>query len=178
MRGGARCVAECFSRIRGRTRKGGYIRVIQRHGRKGQDTPHLHCMATSGGWEQQAQQWVPLEYVPYPRLRPKWPWHLLTRLRQTVQTRESQRGGAVGYTRYREGLVTAACLPPRLPADTLLRGAGAQDLGHAAGRDAGGLSHGPGPHPGRAQHHRPHDLPSTISAEYGAGPLTLSALSP
>jgi hypothetical protein len=43
-------------------------------------------MATSGGWDRQASQWVHLAYVPYPMLRQKWQWSLLTLLRQTVQT--------------------------------------------------------------------------------------------
>jgi Putative transposase len=50
--------------------------------------PHLHVIATSGGWDPQASQWVHLEYVPYTLLRKKWQWHLLTMLRQIVKTQE------------------------------------------------------------------------------------------
>jgi hypothetical protein len=106
MRCGVQCLDDCFSRVSGRTLKGGYIMVIQTHGRNGQYNPHLHCIATSGGWDQQAQQWVHLDYVPYPMLRKKWQWHLLTMLRQTVKTRETRRLVDACYTRYREGFVT------------------------------------------------------------------------
>ena len=106
MRCGVRCLDDCFSRVSGRALKGGYIMVIQTHGRNGQYNPHLHCIATSGGWDQQAQQWVHLEYVPYPMLRKKWQWYLLTMLRQTLKTRESSRLVDACYTRYREGFVT------------------------------------------------------------------------
>jgi hypothetical protein len=49
-------VHDVFSRVSGRSLKGGYIVVIQTHGRNGQYNPHLHCIATSGGWDQQAKQ--------------------------------------------------------------------------------------------------------------------------
>ena len=32
----------------------------------------VHVIATSGGWDQQAQQWIHLDYVPYSMLRKKW----------------------------------------------------------------------------------------------------------
>jgi hypothetical protein len=38
--------------------------VIQTSGRHGQYNPHLPIIATSGGWEPQAQQWIHLDYVP------------------------------------------------------------------------------------------------------------------
>ena len=106
MRCGARCLDDVFSRVRGKPLKGGYIMVIQTHGRNGQYTPHLHCIATSGGWDPQAQQWSHLEYSPYPLLRKKWQWHLLTMLRQRVKTQEIRRLVDTCYTRYREGFVT------------------------------------------------------------------------
>jgi hypothetical protein len=106
MRCGVQCLDDCFSRVSGRALKGGYIMVIQTHGRHGQYNPHLHCIATSGGWDQQAQPWVHLEYVPYPMLRKKWQWYLLTMLRQTLKTKESSRLVDACYTRYREGFVT------------------------------------------------------------------------
>jgi hypothetical protein len=106
MRCGRRCLDDVFSRISGRPLTGGYIMVIQTHGRNGQYTPHLHIIATSGGWDRQAQQWVHLDYVPYPLLRKKWQWHLLTMLRQTVKTSAIRRLVDTCYTRYREGFVT------------------------------------------------------------------------
>jgi Putative transposase/Transposase zinc-binding domain len=106
MRCGVRCLDDVFSRVSGKNLKGGYIVVIQTHGRNGQYNPHLHIIATSGGWDQQARQWVHLDYLPYPMLRKKWQWSLLTMLRQTVKTQEIKRLVDVCYTRYREGFVT------------------------------------------------------------------------
>ena len=106
MRCGVRCLDDVFSRVSGKNLKGGYIVVIQTHGRNGQYNPHLHLIATSGGWDQQARQWVHLDYVPYPMLRKKWQWYLLTMLRQTVKTQEIKRLVNACSTRYREGFVT------------------------------------------------------------------------
>ena len=91
MRCGVRCLDDVFSRVSGTKLKGGYIVVIQTHGRNGQYNPHLHIIATSGGGDRQAQQWIHLDYVPYALLRKKWQWHLLTMLRQTVKTQEMKR---------------------------------------------------------------------------------------
>jgi Putative transposase/Transposase zinc-binding domain len=106
MRCGVRCLEDVFSRVSGKNLKGGYIVVIQTHGRNGQYNPHLHIIATSGGWDQQARQWMHLDYVPYPLLRKKWQWHLLTMLRQMGKTPEMRRLVDTCYTRYREGFVT------------------------------------------------------------------------
>jgi len=106
MRCGVRCLDDVFSRVSGRELTGGYIVVIQTHGRNGQYNPHLHIIATSGGWDPQAKQWMHLEYVPYPMLRKKWQWHLLTLLRQRVQTKAMHRLVDACYTRYRNGFVT------------------------------------------------------------------------
>jgi hypothetical protein len=86
MRCGVRCLDDVFSRVGGRALTGGYIVVIQTHGRNGRDKPHLHIIATSGGWDPQVQQWIHLDSIPYALLRKKWQWHLLTMLRQTLKT--------------------------------------------------------------------------------------------
>jgi hypothetical protein len=106
MRCGVRCLDDVFSRVSGKDLKGGYIVVIQTHGRNGQYNPHLHFIATSGGWDHKGQQWIHLDYVPYAMLRKKWQWHLLTMLRQTVKTNAINRLVDACYTRYREGFVT------------------------------------------------------------------------
>jgi hypothetical protein len=106
MRCGVRCLDDVFSRVSGKPLKGGYIVVIQTHGRNGQYNPHLHIIATSGGWDPQAKQWVHLDYLPYPMLRKKWQWYLLTMLRQTLKTKEINRLVDACYTRYRNGFVT------------------------------------------------------------------------
>ena len=61
---GGRGLDDGFSRVSGRTLKGGYRVGSQTHGRHGQYNPHLPIIATSGGWDPQASQWGPLEYVP------------------------------------------------------------------------------------------------------------------
>jgi hypothetical protein len=106
MRCGVKCLDDVFTRVSGHALQGGYIVVLQTHGRNGQYNPHLHIIATSGGWDRQASKWVHLEYVPYPMLRKKWQWHLLTMLRQTCKSKEINRLVDACYTRYREGFVT------------------------------------------------------------------------
>jgi hypothetical protein len=49
MRCGRRCLEDVFTQVSGRALQGGYIMVIQTPGRNGQDHPHLHIIATSGG---------------------------------------------------------------------------------------------------------------------------------
>ncbi len=106
MRCGVKCLDDFFSRASGRTLKGGYIVVIQTHGRSGHYNPHLHIIATSGGWDEKPEEWVHLDYLPYPMLRKKWQWYLLKMLRETVKTREINRLIDTCYTRYRNGFVT------------------------------------------------------------------------
>ena len=106
MRCGVRCLDDVFSRVSGCALQGGYIVVIQTHGRNGHSNPHLHIIATSGGWEPQAQPWIPLDYVPDALLRKTWPWPLLTMLRQTVQTPAIRQLVDPCDPRYRAGVVT------------------------------------------------------------------------
>ncbi len=75
MKCGVQCLDDFFSTVSGKPLKGGYIVVVQTHGRNGQYNPHLHIIATSGGWDEQAQKWVHLGYLPYPMLHKKWQWH-------------------------------------------------------------------------------------------------------
>ena len=103
---GVRCLDDVFSRVSGCALQGGDIVVIQTHGRNGHYNPHLHIIATSGGWDPQAQQWIHLDYVPYALLRKTWQWPLLTMLRQTVKTPEIRQLVDTCYTRYRAGFVT------------------------------------------------------------------------
>jgi hypothetical protein len=106
MRCGVTCLDDVFTRVSGRTLKGGYSVVSQTHGRNGQYNPHLHIIATSGGWDHKASPWVHLDYLPYPMLQKKWQGYLRTMLRQTVQIPAMKRLVDVCYTRYREGFVT------------------------------------------------------------------------
>ena len=105
MRCGVRCLDDFFSQVSRQPLKGGYIVVVQTHGRSGQYNPHLHLIATSGGWNQDTNQWVHLDYLPYEMLRKKWQWYLLTMLRETLKTREINRLVDICYRRYPNGFV-------------------------------------------------------------------------
>ncbi len=80
--------------------------VTHTHGRNGQYHPHLHLIATSGGYDAQGACWEHLQYLPYALLRRKWQWHLLTMLRQTLQTDVITRLVDACFTQYPDGLVT------------------------------------------------------------------------
>ena len=90
----------------GKALKGGYITVLHTHGRNGQYHPHLHLLATSGGYDAQSERWESLPYLPYELLRRKWQWHLLTMLRQPLKTDAVNRLVDACFTRYPDGLVT------------------------------------------------------------------------
>src|SRR6266478_4934012 len=106
MRCGAQCLDDFSSTVRGKALKGGSITVLHTHGRNGQYHPHLHLLATSGGYDAQGERWEPLQYVPYALLRRKWQWHLLTMLRQTLQTEAINQLVDACFTKYPNGLVT------------------------------------------------------------------------
>ena len=106
MRCGAPCLDDFYSEVRGKALRGGYIVVLHTHGRNGQYHPHLHVIATSGGYDGQQARWEHLQYLPYALLRRKWQWHLLTMLRQTLQTEAVKRLVDTCFTKYPDGLVT------------------------------------------------------------------------
>jgi hypothetical protein len=106
MRCGAQCLDDFYSTIRGKARRGGSITVLHTHGRNGQYHPHLHLLATRGGYDAQGACWEHLQYLPYDLLRRKWQWHLLTRLRQTLATDALQQLVDACCTKYPNGLGT------------------------------------------------------------------------
>jgi len=106
MRCGVQCMDEFYSEIRGKTLRGGYIAVLHTHGRNGQYHPHLHLIATSGGYDGQGQRWEHLQYLPYALLRRQWQWHLLTMLRQTLETEGIHQLVDTCFREYPNGLVT------------------------------------------------------------------------
>jgi hypothetical protein len=105
MKCGVKCLDDFFSTVSGKALKGGYIVVIQTHGRNGQYNPHLHIIATSGGWDEQAKQWVHLGYVPYPMLHKKWQWYALEMCREALHTDEIDRLVHACYAKYPNGFV-------------------------------------------------------------------------
>ena len=106
MRCGAQCLDDFFSTVRGKALRGGYITVLHTHGRHGQYHPHLHLLATSGGYDAQSARWEHLQYLPYALLRRKWQWHLLSTLRKTLATDAIKRLVDVCFRKYPKGLVT------------------------------------------------------------------------
>jgi len=105
MKCGVKCLDDFFSTVSGKALKGGYIVVIQTHGRNGQYNPHLHIIATSGGWDEQAKQWVHLGYLPYPMLHKKWQGYALEMCREALHTDEIDRLVHACYAKYPNGFV-------------------------------------------------------------------------
>jgi hypothetical protein len=59
MRCGVQCMDDFYSAVRGKALRGGYIAVLHTHGRNGQYPPHLHLIATSGGFDSQGPRSIP-----------------------------------------------------------------------------------------------------------------------
>ena len=106
MRCGVQCLDDFYSAVKGKPLQGGYIVVLHTHGRNGQYHPHLHVLATSGGYDGLGDRWEHLSYLPYALLRRKWPWHLLTMLRQTLRTEAITQLVDRCFRQYPDGLVT------------------------------------------------------------------------
>ena len=106
MRCGVQCLDDFYSDVRGKALRGGYIAVLHTHGRNGQYHPHLHVIATSGGFDGQGQCWEHLQYLPYALLRRKWQWHLLSMVRQTLKTKAIHQLVDGCFKKYPNGLVT------------------------------------------------------------------------
>ena len=105
MRCGVQCLDAVYSQLGRTPLKGGYIVVLHTHGRNGQYNPHLHLIATSGGWDPEAERWVHLEYLPYDMLNKNWQWHVLSKLRETLPTPAVKRLVDRGFRRYPNGFI-------------------------------------------------------------------------
>jgi hypothetical protein len=106
MRCGGQCLDDFYSAVRGKPLRGGYIVVLHTHGRNRQYHPHLHLLATSGGYDEPGEHWEHLQYLPYALLRRKWQWHLLMMLRQTLKTQAINQVVDAYFRKYPNGLVT------------------------------------------------------------------------
>jgi hypothetical protein len=106
MRGGVQCLEACYRAGTGKPRQGGSLVVLHTHGRHGPSPPHLHVLATSGGYDGLGDRWEHLSYLPYALLRRKWQWHLLTMLRQTLRTEAITQLVDRCFRQYPDGLVT------------------------------------------------------------------------
>src|SRR2546427_3201224 len=102
---GGQCLDDFLSTVSGKALQGGSIVVVQTPGRHGQYNPHLPIIATSGGWDAQAQKWVHVGYLPYPMLHKKWPWYALEMCREVVQTDAMARLVQACYATYPNGFV-------------------------------------------------------------------------
>ena len=106
MQCGVKCLDDFFSEVSGKALKGGYIVVVQTHGRNGHYNPHLlHIIATSGGWDTQGAQWVHLGYLPYVMLHKKWQWYALEMCRDALPTDAMNRLVQTCYDTYPNGFV-------------------------------------------------------------------------
>src|SRR5437899_149892 len=65
MRCGVQCLDDFYSEVKGKALKGGYITVIHTHGRNGQYHPHVHLIATSGGYDGVEESWEHVRFLPY-----------------------------------------------------------------------------------------------------------------
>jgi hypothetical protein len=106
MRCGAQCLDDFYSEVRGKALRGGYITVLHTHGRNGHYHPHLHLLATSGGYDAQGERWEHLQYLPYDLLRRKWQWYLLSMVRKTLATEAINQLVDTCFRKYPKGLVT------------------------------------------------------------------------
>lgn len=105
MRCAKKCLDDYFSCVSRKKIKGGYIVVLQTHGRNGEYNPHLHIIACSGGWDEESHKWVHLHYLPYDMLHRKWQWYLLEMLREELDTEEIDKLVDKCYKKYPKGFV-------------------------------------------------------------------------
>jgi hypothetical protein len=99
MRCSVQCLDDFYSEVRGKVLKGGYITVVHTHGRNGHYHPHVHVLATSGGYDAQAESWEHVSFLPYDLLRHKWQWHLMTMFRRTLASETIEPLVDLGYPR-------------------------------------------------------------------------------
>jgi hypothetical protein len=106
MRCSVQCLNDFDSEVRGRVLKGGYITVVHTHGRNGQYHPHVHVLATSGGYDAEAKSWEHLSFLPYGLLRHKWQWHLMSMFRRTLASETIEPLVDLCFKKYPKGLVS------------------------------------------------------------------------
>jgi len=73
---GASCLDSLFSMIKRKAIIGGYIVVLQTHGRSGNYNVHLHIVSTSGGMDK-SDNFNLIKYLKYELLHKKWQEFLL-----------------------------------------------------------------------------------------------------
>ena len=88
MKLGRTCLEELLETVKKQELKGGYIVVLQTSSRDGTYNPHLHIIMTDGGINVNSGKWCSLGYFPYKILHKKWQYHLLTKLKEVINTDE------------------------------------------------------------------------------------------
>jgi hypothetical protein len=66
----------------------------------------VHVLATSGGYDAQAESWEHLSFLPYDLLRRKWQWHLMSMFRRTLASETIEPLVDMCFKRYPNGLVS------------------------------------------------------------------------
>lgn len=105
MRCGYACLEEVLSTATRRRLKIGGTVVVQTHGRSGSYNPHLHIMMSSGGVDEEGEQWVDKGYFPYPLLHKKWQYHLFGMLKRECESPEMDVLLDALWKKYPRGLV-------------------------------------------------------------------------
>jgi hypothetical protein len=106
IRSGAQCLDDFYSTVKGKALKGGDLTVLHTHGRNGQYHPHLHVLATRGGYDAQGARWEHLQDLPYDLLRRTWQWHFLSTWRKALATDAIKQLVDACFRKYPNGLVT------------------------------------------------------------------------
>jgi len=88
MKKGYECLEDVVSTVKRKSLKIGCIVVVQTHGRSGSYNPHLHIIMTSGGVQEDLDEWSELGYFKYEIIHKKWQYHLLNMVKTFFETKE------------------------------------------------------------------------------------------
>ncbi len=105
MRCGYACLEDVLSTAARRGLKIGVTVVVQTHGRSGSYNPHLHIIMSSGGIDEEREQWIDKEYFPYSLLHKKWQYHLFRMLKLECDAPEMDALLDTLWKKYPHGLV-------------------------------------------------------------------------
>ncbi len=105
MRCGYACLEDVLSTAARRGLKIGVTVVVQTHGRSGRYNPHVHIIMSSGGIDEEREQWVDKAYFPYTLLHKKWQYHLFGMLKRACDSPEMDALLDTLWEKYPRGLV-------------------------------------------------------------------------
>lgn len=104
MQTGYACLKDIFDTTAGTELDIGAIMVLQTFGRSGEYNPHLHILITAGGLNPKGG-WKPIRYIPFDLMHKKWQHHLLTMLRNHVDSPHINRDVDLAWRKYPNGFV-------------------------------------------------------------------------